>query len=135
LLAVLFLLGATLVVAGCGSQSDKFAGTWIQKSLPGSSPETPLTIKKVGDEYSLTGPGGETNYGYVLHTTPTASGHYTLYSMVLNATKATKDGDKLKFSVASDTIEIAVSGDTMTMTVPSAQGVFTFSRVAAQGGT
>jgi hypothetical protein len=55
--------------------------------------------------------------------------------MVLNATKATKDGDKLKFSVASDTIEIAVSGDTMTMTVPSAQGVFTFSRVAAQGGT
>lgn len=50
--------------------------------------------------------------------------------MTLNDTKATEDGDKLKFGSADNTAEITVSGDTMTMVISSVDGVFTFSRVA-----
>jgi len=78
----------------------------------------------------LTGPDGETDQGYLHHTDPTDSGEVTIYSMTLNDTKATEDGDKLKFGSADNTAEITVSGDTMTMVISSVDGVFTFSRVA-----
>ncbi len=131
LLAVLLLVAATLVV-GCSSQSGNYEGTWIQQALPNSSPETPIVIKKVGDKYAFSSPNGETS-GYMLHTTPTDSGQTTLYSMVLDAgAVATQDGDKLKLSNGPDTIEITVSGNTMTMVVPGVEAVFKFSRVIAK---
>jgi len=131
LLAALLLLAATLVV-GCGSQSANYEGTWIQKALPNSSPETPIVIKKVGDKYAFSSPNGE-SFGYMLHTTATDSGQTTLYSMVLDAgAVATQDGGKLKLSNGKDTLEFTVSGDTMTMVVPGVQAAFTFSRVAAK---
>jgi hypothetical protein len=131
LLAALLLLAATLVV-GCGSQSANYEGTWIQKALPNSSPETPIVIKKVGDKYAFSSPNGE-SFGYMLHTTATDSGQTTLYSMVLDAgAVATQDGGKLKLSNGKDTLEFTVSGDTMTMVVPGVQAAFTFSRVATK---
>ena len=124
--AALSLLVATLVV-GCGSQSDKYEGSWSQKDQPGIAPQPPIVIKKVGDQYSVTPPGAESQ-GYVLHYSPPGNGTGSLYSMTLtSATRATQSGDKLALSNAGNTIEIAVNGDTMTMTT---QGVtYTFSRV------
>lgn len=128
LLAGLFLLAATLIVAGCGSQSDKYEGTWTQASLPQSDPETPIIIKKVGDTYAFTDPSGG-SYASIIHSNPTGSGQATLYSMMLsNGATATKDGDMLKLPVADSTVEITVSGDIMTIVVPGVDGVFTFSR-------
>ena len=135
LIAAFLLLTATIVV-GCGSQSDnqvdsqsdKYVGTWIQTtSLPGN-PNTPITIKKAGDDYVLTGPDGVTDQGYMLHTDPTDSGEVTIYAMTLTDTKATEEGDHLTFGSADNTVEITVSGDAMTMAVSSVDGVFTFSR-------
>lgn len=131
MLAALLLFAATLVV-GCSSQGGNFEGTWIQEALPNSNPETPIVIKKVGDKYAFSSPNGET-FGYMLHTTPTDSGETTLYSMVLDAgAVATQDGGKLKLTNGKDTIEITVSGNTMTMVVPGVEAVFTFSRVTAK---
>ena len=133
LLAALLVFAATLV-AGCSSssQSVNYEGTWIQEALPNSNPETPIVVTKAGDKYAFSSPNGQT-FGYMLHSTPTGSGQTTLYSMVLDAgAVATQDGDKLKLPNGPDTIEITVSGNTMTMVVPSAQAVFTFSRVIAK---
>ena len=132
LLAALLLLTATLVV-GCGSsQSVNYEGTWIQEALPNSNPETPIVVTKAGDKYAFSSPNGQT-FGYMLHSTPTGSGQTTLYSMVLDAgAVATQDGDKLKLSNGPDTIEITVSGNTMTMVVPGVEAVFKFSRVIAK---
>jgi len=132
LLAALLLFAATLVV-GCGSsQSGTYEGTWIQETLPNSNPETAIVITKAGDKYAFSSPSGET-FGYMLHTTPTDSGQTTLYSMVLDpGAVATQDGDKLKLPNGPDTIEITVSGDTMTMVVPGVEAVFKFSRVVAK---
>lgn len=129
LLAALFLLAATLVV-GCGSNSDKYEGTWIQKTSSQSDPGTPLLIKKVGDTYACTDPSGG-SYANIIHTNPTTSGQVTLYSMILSeGAVATKDGDMLKLPLANSTVEITVSGDTMMIAVPSVEGVFTFSRAS-----
>ena len=131
LVAALLLFAATLVV-GCGSQSANYEGTWVQQSLPNSSPDTPIVVTKAGDKYAFSSPNGE-SFGYMLHTNPTDSGQTTLYSMVLDpGAVATLDGGKLKLPNGKDTIEITVSGDTMTMVVPGVQAVFTFSRVAAK---
>jgi len=139
-LIILLTIGAVIFV-GCGgqsesqsksqseSQSDQYVGTWIQQTELQGSPNTSITIKKDGDDYALTGPDGATDQGYLLHTEPTDSGEVTIYSMTLNDTKATKDGDHLKFGSADNTVEITVSGDAMTMVVSSVDGVFTFSRV------
>ena len=131
LLAALLLIAATLAV-GCSSQSGNYEGTWIQQALPNSNPETPIVIKKVGDKYAFSSPNGET-FGYMLHTDPTDSGETTLYSMVLDAgAMATQDGGKLKLVNGNDTIEITVSGDTMTVVVPGVKAAFKFSRVIAK---
>jgi len=135
-LIILLTIGAVIFV-GCGgqgesqseSQSDQYVGTWIQQTELQGFPNTSITIKKDGDDYALTGPDGATDQGYLLHTEPTDSGEVTIYSMTLNDTKATKDGDHLKFGSADNTVEITVSGDAMTMVVSSVDGVFTFSRV------
>src|SRR5664279_3136405 len=78
---LIVLIGLVVLVTGCGglatattaavsttitTTSEKYEGTWIQKEQLGGSTETPIIIKKVGDQYAVTGPGGET-YGYMLH--------------------------------------------------------------------
>ena len=129
--AAAIVLAATLFV-GCSSQSAVYEGTWIQQALPNSSQETPIVIKKVGDKYTFSSPNGET-FGYMLHSTPTSSGQATLYPMVLKAgTEAAEAGGKLKLPNGTDTIEITVSGNTMTMVVPGRDGAFTFSRVTTK---
>ena len=131
-LIILLTIGAVIFVGRGGqseSQSDQYVGTWIQQTELQGFPNTSITIKKDGDDYALTGPDGATDQGYLLHTEPTDSGEVTIYSMTLNDTKATKDGDHLKFGSADNTVEITVSGDAMTMVVSSVDGVFTFSRV------
>ena len=67
----------------------------------------------------------------MLHYSPPGNATGSLYSMILTpATRATQSGDKLALSNAGNTIEIAVNGDTMTMTT---QGVtYTLSRVKAK---
>jgi hypothetical protein len=76
----------------------------------------------------LTGPDGGVDQGYLLHTDATDSGEVTIYSMTLNDTVATEDGGLLTFESADNTVEITVSGDSMTMVVSSVDGVFSFSR-------
>ena len=125
--AALLLLAATLVV-GC-SRSAAYEGTWVQNALPNSGQETPIVIKKVGDKYTFSSPNGET-FGYMLHTTPSSAGQASLYAMMLKPdTQAIQAGDELKLANGKDTIEVKVSGNTMTMVVPSVSGAFTFSRV------
>jgi len=142
LLASLMLVAATLA-AGCGgqegsqsddqgaAQGDQYVGTWIQTTSLGGNPNTPITIAKDGDDYTLTGPDPAASQGYMLHTDPTASGEATIYAMTLDGTPATDEGDHLTFGSADNTVEIAVSGDEMTMVVSSVDGVFTFERTGS----
>lgn len=130
LLAALFLLAATLVV-GCSGQSANYEGTWVQKPLPNSGPQTPLVIEKVGENYKISSQNGEAS-GYVLHSDP-SGGKFAIRPLMLTAGSwATQDGSKLKLSSGQDTVEITVSGDTMTMVFPGSNDVYTFSRVAAK---
>ena len=150
-LAGLFLFATTLVVAGCGSQSGGtqsavFEGTWMQAKAAQSDTQIPVIVKKTGDTYTFTTvaseqSAGASGYGVtqtdtggsvMIESDPTASGKATMYAMPLGGgVEATKDGDKLKLSLGDKTAEVAVSGDTMTITVSGVEGVFTFSRAAA----
>jgi len=132
LLAVLFMVVATFVV-GCGSGGDKYEGSWIQESVPGIAPQPPIVIKKVGEQYTVTAQGAGAQ-GYMLHDTVAEGSSWSnVYPLILaEDTKATKDGDKLKFQTGDSTVEITVSGGKMTITVPGVNGVYAFSRVAAK---
>jgi hypothetical protein len=119
-----------LSAVACGSTGDKYEGTWIQKQAAGDNLTAPITIEKIsGNQYAVPSPTGG-DWGYRLYSDPTGSGELTVYRMYLNAdATATKEGDMLKLVTAwpQVTVEITVSGDTMTMVVPDV-GVFTFSR-------
>ncbi len=129
LVAALLLLVASLFV-GCG-QGGNYEGTWVQKALPNLGGQKPIVVKKVGDNYSFSSPNGSTS-GYMVHTAP-SNGKFTINALVLNAgSVATQDGGKLKLASGKDTVEITVSGDTMTMVFPGVQGDFTFSRVTTK---
>jgi hypothetical protein len=134
LVAALFLVAAMLAIIGCGSnsdKSDKFVGTWLQPQevLPSSEPSTPLTIKKVGDEYTLTGPGGVA-YAQAISRNGEKAGTSDLYGMILDkGAKAAKDGDMLKLPVGKGTVSISVSGDTLTILTQDGGDGYIFSRV------
>ena len=134
LVAALFLVAAMLAIVGCGSnsdKSDKFVGTWLQPKevLPSSEPSTPLIIKKVGDEYTLTGPGGVA-YKQAISRNGEKAGTVDLYGMSLSeGAKATKDGDTLKLPASEGGLSISVSGDTLTILTPDGGDGYIFSRV------
>lgn len=132
LLVALFMVVAAFVV-GCGSGGGTFEGSWIQESVPGIEPQPPIVITKVGEQYTVTAEGGG-DQGYMLHDAVAEGSTWAnVYPLILaQDTKATKDGEKLTFETADNTVEITVSGDTMTMTIPGVDGVYTFSRVAAK---
>lgn len=91
LLAVLVVLAAALVVAGCG---DKYVGTWKVTSYNGLSfsgmAEQTMTIKKDGSKYVQTFSGQDTKIEY------------------------TNDGSSLN---AGPNVTITVDGDTLTWRV------------------
>ena len=131
LVAALFLVAAMLAIVGCGSNSDKFVGTLLQPQevLPSSEPSTPLIIKKVGDEYTLTGPGGVA-YKQAISRNGEKAGTVDLYGMSLSeGAKATKDGDTLKLPASEGGLSISVSGDTLTILTPDGGDGYIFSRV------
>jgi len=136
---VVAVIVVSLSMVACGSETtttttptagDPYEGTWIQESLPESSPATPMIIKKVGDTYAITGSDGE-GYSSILHSDPTESGQMTLLGFMFDAgDTAARNGDMLTLTTgeSNTTYEITVSGDTMTMVTPGEEGVFTFSR-------
>ena len=126
-LAALSLVAAILAVVGCGgsnssvqgstsatatvpkSSTDKFVGTWVQsQQVRGakSDPGVPLTIKKVGSEYTLTGPGGVA-YSDIVIRNGLKAGTSELYGMLLSKNaKATKEGDILNFKAFTTTLSL-----------------------------
>lgn len=133
LLLVALLMVVAAFVVGCGNGGGTYEGSWIQESVPGIAPQAPIVIKKVGEQYTVTAQGGGPQ-GYMLHDTVAEGSTWAnVYPLILaQDTKATRDGDKLKFQTEDNTVEITVSGDTMTMTIPGVDGVYTFSRVVAK---
>ena len=133
LLLVALLMVAAAFAVGCGSGGVTYEGSWIQESVPGIASQPPIVIKKVGEEYTVTAEGGDPQ-GYMLHSAVAKGSTWAnVYPLILaQDTKATVDGDKLTFETADKTAEITVKGDTMTMTIPGVDGVYTFSRVVAK---
>ncbi len=130
LLAAIVLLFAAVA---CGSQSDKYVGTWVQQAK-GSQQQSQMpliVVKKVGDQYAFTSPsGGENLIG--VQTDPNASGQITLCGFKLSeSTLATPDGDSLQLSVCKRTMKVSVNGDKMTWTLPGESEPYTFTRQGA----
>lgn len=134
LLAAIVLLFAAVA---CGSQSDKYVGTWVQqaKGSQEQSQMPPIVVKKVGDQYAFTSPsGGENLIG--VQTDPNASGQITLCGFNLSeSTLATPDGDSLQMSVCKQTVKVSVNGDKMTWTQTGESAPYTFMRQAAVSAT
>lgn len=130
LLAAIVLLFAAVA---CGSQSDKYVGTWVQQAR-GSQEQSqmpPILVKKVGDQYAFTSPsGGENLIG--VQTDPNTSGQITLCGFKLSeSTLAAPNGDSLQMSVCKQTINVTVTGDTMTWTPTDGAAPYTFTRLGA----
>jgi hypothetical protein len=132
LAAVLF----SFWVAGCGSSGttarDKYVGTWAQAAVGAQQQQqmSSVLVKKVGDKYAFTDPGGATSKLVSVQTEPDASGNITIFAFELSdKTLATKEGDSLKLTQNGHDLTITVNGDTMTW--DESGNAYHFSRKAS----